>query len=213
MDNARLNVARLNSLLHLFLRECAKLILDSLNHHKDVVVTTNIQVWNSHAHTDIFLEQNILTLWCGENPMMVVVCSEWRFHLSQSEECKAVSQYPAHWSRSPIVQKILFRLKLRHLHCSCPEVMCWPDARYLPYISQMNSDTLHNCPSRACASQEWTVYWRFMCSYPKNWLPGLEVPWENRFTLEFISSTIPVSEWTTWTIPMSSSSIACMRRC
>ena len=37
------------------------------------MVTTNIQVWNSLAHTDIFMEQKILTFWCGDNPIALGV--------------------------------------------------------------------------------------------------------------------------------------------
>ena len=73
MGHARLHVARLNSLLHLFLCEHAKLLVDCLDHHKGVVVTTNIQVWNSLSHSDIFLEQNSRTFWRGDNPITVGV--------------------------------------------------------------------------------------------------------------------------------------------
>ena len=61
MGHARLNVERLNSFLQLFFHEHAKLLTDSLDHNKGVVVTANIQVWNSLAHTNVFLEQKSLT--------------------------------------------------------------------------------------------------------------------------------------------------------
>ena len=69
MGHARLHVALLNILLHLFLREHAKLLTDNLNHNKGVVVTMNIQVCHSLAHTKIFLEKMSLTFWRGDNPI------------------------------------------------------------------------------------------------------------------------------------------------
>ena len=73
MGHARLHVARLNILLHLFLREHARLLTGSLDHKKGVVVTKHIQVWNYLAHTKIFLEHKSLTFWRGDKPIALGV--------------------------------------------------------------------------------------------------------------------------------------------
>ena len=69
MGHVRLNVVQINRLLHFFLCEHAKLLADSLDHHKGVVVATNIQVWHSLPYTDIFLKKESLTFWSGDNPI------------------------------------------------------------------------------------------------------------------------------------------------
>ena len=73
MGHVRLHVALLNRILHLSLREHSKPLAVSLDHHKGVVVTRNIQVWHYLTHTDIFLEQKSLKFWRGDNPIAVGV--------------------------------------------------------------------------------------------------------------------------------------------
>ena len=73
MGHACLHFALLNSLIHLFLCEHSKLLADSLDHHKGVVVTMNMQVWHSLEHTGIFLEHKSHNFFHGEKSITVGV--------------------------------------------------------------------------------------------------------------------------------------------
>ena len=124
MGHVSLNDVPLNSLLHLFFCEHAKLLADSLDHHKGVVVTTNIQVWHSLAHTEIFLEQKSLTFCRGDNPITFGVLVNSIYILINRRNGNQVGNTLLIDPEVLWAKKSLFRLNLRHLHFSCPKVLC-----------------------------------------------------------------------------------------